>query len=126
MFSCRTRKCGVQLHEMFGYWFYWRLSWPYSWIHRLRFYGWENYVPFKGKSEAAVGKLDYLLNFDSEQLGKELQDAPHSFEGRVSESDNSIVQTMTDATRAAMRAGRADLTLSIKNAIEQTFYTYCY
>lgn len=85
----------------------------------VNFYGWENYVPFKGKSEAAVGKLDYLLNFDSEQLGKELQDAPHSFEGRVSESDNSIVQTMTDATRAAMRAGRADLTLSIKNAIQQ-------
>ena len=85
----------------------------------VNFYGWENYVPFKGKSEAAVGKLDYLLDFDSERLGKELQDAPHSFEGRVSESDNSIVQTMTDATRAAMRAGRADLTLSIKNAIEQ-------
>ena len=85
----------------------------------VNFYGWENYVPFKGKSEAAVGKLDYLLDFDSERLGKELQDAPHSFEGRVSESDNSIVQTMTDATRAAMRAGRADLTLSIKNAIQQ-------
>ena len=85
----------------------------------VNFYGWENYVPFKGRSEAAVGKLDYLLDFDSERLGKELQDAPHSFEGRVSESDNSIVQTMTDATRAAMRAGRADLTLSIKNAIEQ-------
>lgn len=85
----------------------------------VNFYGWEHYVPFKGKSEAAVGKLDYLLDFDSERLGKELQDAPHAFEGRVSESDNSIVQTMTDATRAAMRAGRADLTLAIKNAIQQ-------
>lgn len=85
----------------------------------VNLYGWEHYVPFKGKAEASAGKLDYLLNFDSEQLGKELQDAPHAFEGRVSESDNSIVQTMTDATRAAMRAGRADLTLSIKNAIEQ-------
>lgn len=85
----------------------------------VNFYGWENYVPFKGKAEAATGKLDYLLDFDSERLGKELQDAPHSFEGRVSESDNSLVQTMTDATRAAMRAGRADLTLSIKNALQQ-------
>ena len=85
----------------------------------VNFYGWEHYVPFKGKAEAATGKLDYLLDFDSERLGKELQDAPHSFEGRVSESDNSIVQTMTDATRAAMRAGRADLTLSIKNALQQ-------
>jgi len=85
----------------------------------VNFYGWEHYVPFKGKAEAAVGKLDYLLDFDNERLGKELQDAPHSFEGRVSESDNSLVQTMTDATRAAMRAGRADLTLSIKNALQQ-------
>lgn len=85
----------------------------------VNLYGWKHYVPFKGKAEVSAGKLDYLLNFDSEQLGKELQDAPHAFEGRVSESDNSIVQTMTDATRASMRAGRSDLTLAIKNAIEQ-------
>lgn len=108
----KLQKVTAELNRDANYW-----SKPVTSL--VNFYGWEHYVPLKGKAESAVGKLDYLLNFDSEQLGKELQDAPHSFEGRVSESDNSLVQTMTDATRAAMRAGRADLTLAIKNAIQQ-------
>jgi hypothetical protein len=81
------------------------------------FYGWENYVPLKGKQHF-VGKNDDLLSFDSSRLGTELQEKQHSFEGRETEADNAILQSMVDATRAAMRAGRKDVTLAIKNSVK--------
>ena len=81
------------------------------------FYGWENYVPLKGKQHF-VGKNDDLLSFDSSRLGTELQEKQHSFEGRETEADNAILQSMVDATRAALRAGRKDVTLAIKNSVK--------
>lgn len=81
------------------------------------FYGWENYVPLKGKQHF-VGKNDDLLSFDGPRLGTELQEKQYSFEGRETESDNALLQSMVDATRAAMRAGRKDVTLAIKNAVK--------
>jgi hypothetical protein len=83
------------------------------------FYGWENYIPLKGKQHF-VGKNDDLLSFDSARLGNELQEKQHSFEGRETEADNSILQSMVDATRASLRAGRKDVTLAIKNAVKNT------
>jgi hypothetical protein len=81
------------------------------------FYGWQNYVPLKGK-QYTIGKNDDLLNFDSPRLGKDFQELQGAFEGRETDSDNSIIQSMVDATRAAMRAGRKDVTLAIKNAVK--------
>jgi len=81
------------------------------------FYGWDNYVPLKGKQHF-VGTNDDLLTFDGPRLGTELQDKQYSFEGRETDSDNSLLQSMTDATRAAMRAGRKDVTLAIKNSVK--------
>ena len=80
------------------------------------FYGWENYIPLKGKQHL-VGKNDDMLDFSGERLGGELQETQGAFEGRKTESDNSLIQSMVDATRAAMRAGRKDVTLAIKNAV---------
>jgi hypothetical protein len=85
------------------------------------FYGWQNYVPLKGKrkdNQYNIGKNDDLLNFDSPRLGKDFQELQGAFEGRETDSDNSIIQSMVDATRAAMRAGRKDVTLAIKNAVK--------
>lgn len=82
----------------------------------VEFYGWENYIPFKGK-EKYTNDADAMLDFDSKRNGRELQEAQNTFEGRVTDSDNSIIQSLTDATRAAMRAGRRDVTLAIKNAV---------
>jgi hypothetical protein len=82
------------------------------------FYGWKNYVPFAGK-EKYTNDADAALDFNSKRNGRELQEGQNSFEGRETDSDNSIVQSLTDATRAAMRAGRRDVTLAIKNAIEK-------
>jgi hypothetical protein len=80
------------------------------------FYGWQNYIPLKGKQHL-VGKNDDMLDFSGERLGGELQETQGAFEGRKTESDNSLIQSMVDATRAAMRAGRKDVTLAIKNAV---------
>jgi hypothetical protein len=80
------------------------------------FYGWENYIPLKGKQHL-VGKNDDMLDFSGERLGGELQETQGAFEGRKTESDNSLIQSMVDATRASMRAGRKDVTLAIKNAV---------
>jgi hypothetical protein len=85
------------------------------------FYGWEHYIPFKGKEVS--GGQDGMLDFDilrtDKRFAEKLQDFQSEFEGRESWSDNSLTQIMSDATRAAMRAGRKDLTLAIKNAIDQ-------
>jgi len=85
------------------------------------FYGWKHYIPFKGKeiSGAQDGMLDFDILRTDKRFAEKLQDFQSEFEGRESWSDNSLTQIMSDATRAAMRAGRKDLTLAIKNAIEQ-------
>jgi hypothetical protein len=82
------------------------------------FYGWKNYVPFAGK-EKYTNEADAMLDFNSNRLGREMQEGQNAFEGRETDSDNSIVQSLTDATRAAMRAGRRDVTLAIKNSVEK-------
>ena len=82
------------------------------------FYNWKNYVPFAGK-EKYTNEADAMLDFNSNRLGREHQEVQNPFEGRETDSDNSIIQSLTDATRAAMRAGRKDVTLAIKNAVEK-------
>lgn len=85
------------------------------------FYGWDHYIPFKGKevSNEQDGMLDFDILKTDKKFADKLQDFQSEFEGRESWSDNSLTQIMSDATRAAMRAGRKDLTLAIKNAIDQ-------
>lgn len=79
------------------------------------FYGYENYVPFKGK-HFNEDKAD-IFNIDSRKLGGELQDQIHTFEGRLTVPDNPILQVMADGAQAAMRAGRKDVTQAIYNAV---------
>jgi hypothetical protein len=81
----------------------------------IMFYGYENYVPFKGK-HFNEDKAD-IFNVDSRKLGGELQDRIHTFEGRVTVPDNPILQVMADGAQAAMRAGRRYVTESIYNAV---------
>jgi hypothetical protein len=81
----------------------------------IMFYGYENYVPFKGK-HFNEDKAD-IFNVDNRKLGGELQDQIHTFEGRVTVPDNPILQVMADGAQAAMRAGRKDVTQAIYNAV---------
>ena len=87
----------------------------------INFYGWKNYVPLKGlqkKKLAATAheRIDEMLNLDTVK-GKDLQDADYALDGRTTVSNNPILQTMSDAVRSAMRAGRVDVTLAVKNSL---------
>jgi hypothetical protein len=81
------------------------------------FYGYDNYVPFKGKNLFNEDKAD-IFNVDSRRLGGELQDQVHTFEGRLTVPDNPVLQVMSDGAQAAMRAGRKDVTQAIYNAVK--------
>ena len=88
--------------------------------NRVGFYNFQHYAPFKGKASFDKhSEIDELLDFDSIKMGRELQDVAFSFDGRTTVSDNPVLQTISDAIRSTMRAGRKELTLSVKNAINQ-------
>jgi hypothetical protein len=86
----------------------------------VNFYGWENYVPLKGVTSTKHSEADEMLDYNSKRFGAELQEATYAWEGRLSASDNPIIQVMSDATRSALRAGRKDLTQSIKNSLNKS------
>jgi hypothetical protein len=79
------------------------------------FYGFEHYIPFKGRPGMRL--TDDSFNFDSKQLGGEFQDGQDSMQGRMSESENPILQSLADGATAALRFGKKDVTLAIKNAV---------
>jgi hypothetical protein len=77
-------------------------------------YGWKHYAPFKGNPRA-----DKTLDTDTEYLSGELSEAPQSFEGRRTEFDSPILQSIAESYFAASRAGRGtDVTQTIKNLIK--------
>jgi len=82
----------------------------------IDFYDFKNYVPFKGKPGFTT--IDSEYNMESRRLGGELQEGQDPFGGRKSESENPILQSQADGAMAAMRLGRKDLILAIKNAIK--------
>jgi hypothetical protein len=88
--------------------------------NRVNFYGYDHYAPFKGKGAfSSHTTLDEDLGFESKRLGKDLQDAAYGFDGRFTPADNPVLQTMSDAVRAATRAGRVGLTQSVKNLLHK-------
>ena len=97
----------TELNKIANYW-----SQPVS--NRVAFYGFENYIPLKGPAHSTV---DDEIDFEKLGKGRDLQDVPGAMGGRSSVAKNPVLQTMTDATRSALRAGRRNLTQSIKNAI---------
>ena len=115
-----------ELNKKANYW-----SQPVSNI--VAFYGFENYVPLKGRPDKKEKetKVDELLDFSSRSNGSELQEKEVGFDGRVSESENPLLQTLSDGVRSALRAGRGGtytdpdgtteqygITLAVKNAID--------
>ena len=80
------------------------------------FYGFENYVPFKGKPDTEVEDSRYD---PSKKMLVGLQESVDGMSGRESDSDNIVIQVMIDTVNAARRAGYKDVTLSIKNSVNQ-------
>ena len=101
----------IDLNREANYW-----SQPVSNV--VDFYGFKNYVPFKGRPEGKT--IDEEFNIDSKRLGGEMQEGQDTFQGRMSESENPILQSLADGATAALRAGRKDLTLAVKNAVNKS------
>lgn len=102
----------IALDKESNYW-----SQPVSNIVKL--YDFKHYVPFKGKPESEVSKNDDRLDPQA-YVGKDFAaNIAAQFEGRESESENTLLQVRSDAVRSALRYGRKDVTSRIKNAIEQ-------
>jgi hypothetical protein len=64
-------------------------------------YDWKNYVPFKGDPHA-----DQKYELRGKSNSGDLTESAEKFAGRVSDSDNPLLQSVIDADRAAGRAGR--------------------
>jgi hypothetical protein len=107
-----------QLNKIGNYW-----SQPVD--NYVNFYGYKDYISLKGKSQNK--DLDAELHLDLDFFGKgeggrEMQEIPFEAAGRISVGENPILLTMSEAARAAMRAGRRDLTLAIKNSLKANKY----
>lgn len=77
-------------------------------------YGWKNYTPFKG-----LGDIDSKYELTGKRgVSGEHAEAAAPMEGRDTEANNTLLQTMSDAARSAARAGRKDVTGILKNLIE--------
>jgi hypothetical protein len=103
-------KTTTELNKEGNYW-----STPVS--NLVGLYGFKDYMPFKGK-DRGKNQADDILDFDSRRNGREMQEFQAAMDGRFSVSDNPILQSLSDAIRAAGRAGRKYYTQSIKNAME--------
>ena len=81
------------------------------------FYGYQNYVTYKGKP---VEKDDAELFYGGEnRLGKELQQKEYTQEGRYTLPDNPILTMMADASIAASRSGRKDVSKALYNLVNK-------
>ena len=106
------QKATIELNRQGNYW-------SNSTDNITRFYNWQNYVPLKGRPDSKMPNNVADLELEDKRLSSELKESPYAFEGRLSESQNPIIQTMVDSALSAARAGRKGLTQSIKNAVQQ-------
>ncbi|MEI6478493.1 MAG: LPD38 domain-containing protein [bacterium] len=83
------------------------------------FYGYEHYMPFKGRPGSMVSKEDQELELGDKHTSGEFSQYAEEAGGRKSDSDNPVLQTMADAGKAAGRAGNSGYTEAIKNLITQ-------
>jgi Large polyvalent protein associated domain 38 len=78
-----------------------------------RFYDYKDYVPFKG-----IPNADREFGLNSKRLSGELSEEAHKAEGRNTDSDRVITQSMADAAKAAARYGRKDVQDTLYNLIK--------
>ena len=91
----------------------------------IKFYGWDKYVPLKGRPNEQgelqkVSELDDSLFDNGPNFGAAYRlDVIERAEGRSVDSDDPILMTMIDANRAATRSARADVMPAVFNLIRQ-------
>lgn len=100
---------------------YW--SFPVSNITGM--FDYQHYLPFKNdkdknKNIRKPSEKDRYLDPEAISSGVALQEIEHTTHGRFGVSSNPLAQLMSDAYRSADRAGRRNLTQSIKNALPKS------
>lgn len=109
----KVQESTIKLDKMANYW-----SQPTS--NFTAFYGYKNYVPFKGKPKSEVTKGDDNLDLGYSRISaNDFKEFAFTTEGRLSDSDNPVIQTMVDGAKAATRAGREGVSEALKNLINQ-------
>lgn len=98
---------------------YW--SQPVS--NHVEFYGYDNYVPFKGRAGSEVSENDSKFELSSRIMGGEFSEYQNKAEGRDSDADNALLQVVADAAKAALRLGRKDAMQALENSIKQGHIT---
>ena len=93
--------------------------WSQPVSNRVMFYGWDNYIPLKGKPN---DDLDYNEIATRRTGGKEFQEVTGEMQGRESIGDNPILQTAYDAVRSTIRASQPNLMLAIQNNLDKGKY----
>jgi hypothetical protein len=106
-------KESAELDKIGNYW-----SYPVS--NLVGIYGFNYYLPFKGKKNVTQTDIEQAYDLEGAKNGKELQQYQQSMGGRFSTSANPLLQVMSDATRSASRAGMRNLTKSIMNALPKS------
>ena len=103
------QKESIELNRMSNYL-------PQQGLNVIKFYGWENYIPLKGKMESK-GEFNETLNLYGKRLSGDLKRLENTFEGSQQDAQDPFAQVLVDATVAGARAGRRKLTQAIKNAV---------
>lgn len=93
--------------------------WSHPVSNRVMFYGWENYIPLKGRPN---DDLDFNEMATRRTGGKEHQEVTAEMQGRESIGDNPILQTSYDAVRSTIRASQPNLMLAIQNNLDKGKY----
>jgi hypothetical protein len=81
----------------------------------VKFYGYKNYVPFKGDPNSNADRYDHA----SRRLSGSYAEYERAAEGRESDSANVLLQSMSDAARSAARVGRSDVGTAFTNLIKE-------
>ena len=83
----------------------------------VEFYDYKYYVPYKGKpGVSSEGDPRQVYN-GKHGKNPDLAETPSMAQGRKSDPDNPLLQTMVDAAKASIRLGRRDVTQAIENMI---------
>jgi hypothetical protein len=82
------------------------------------FYDYQYYVPYKGKPGVSTEGDPQQIYSGKNGRSPDLAEVPNMAQGRKSDPDNPLLQTMVDAAKASIRLGRKDVTQAIKNMVE--------
>lgn len=92
---------------------------PVQAMNIIDMYGWQNYIPLKGRKEDSEDMQQLLdPNSSSIKLSRRDKSVAATFEGSVQDAADPFAQVIVDASQAAARAGRIKFTEALYNAIK--------